>query len=673
MSEQEAVSATSWYVRCCRRLWPILLYMWPLLAGIFVSTIANLNTTTTDTPLSQLFIIHLALVFPIPFFSSFGLLIILTVVCGIGKGNPGVSGPIPLPKQKRVRFLTKLSTEYTDLLEHSLQGVNEISLTSHSMPDVVHNTARIRFRLHRASLSEQTVPDGTSLAQLYDQASGELLILGGPGSGKTTLMLQLAIVLQRHAIQDESAPIPVMVNLSTWANTRPPLQDWLVEEIARTYQVPRASLTQWVQEDQILPLLDGLDEMEESARVACILAINTYHSQHLGPLVVCSREHEYKKVARRIRLRLHNAIILQPLTTAQVDAYLEQGGKPLAALRTLLKKKHEWQDLATTPLMLNVLVKAYQGTSAHTSSARRSQLQQQVFTDYVQRVAGNEERYALQSTCAWLGWLAHQMREHHQTIFFLEDLQMDWLPNREQALYRRSVRFINGLIGLVLGIIVNLVIGGILNGVIGGLVWGLSFLWLFGRDLRIKPREAVGWSPEGVRAGFVFGLGFGVLFKFVFGLVLRVMSPLAFFLTAPAFAYWGMLVCGLSDKQFPKHDHRTPNEGIRRSVRLGLLTALLVSSLPGLISGLVIGPINGLALGVFGIVFLGLRDGLQAALRHYILRFYLWQAHLFPWHAVRFLDDARSRMLLQRVGGGYSFVHGLLLDYFEDTFINEKP
>jgi len=107
------------------------------------------------------------------------------------------------------------------------------------------------------------------------------------------LMLQLAMVLQQHAIQDESAPIPVVVNLSTWANTRPPLQDWLVEEIARTYQVPRASLTQWVQEDQILPLLDGLDEMEESARVACILAINTYHAQHLGPLVVCSREHEY--------------------------------------------------------------------------------------------------------------------------------------------------------------------------------------------------------------------------------------------------------------------------------------------------------------------------------------------------------------------------------------------
>src|SRR5436853_5585695 len=79
-----------------------------------------------------------------------------------------------------------------------------------------------------------------------------------------------------------------------------------------------------------------------------------------------------------------------------------------AALRALLKKKHEFQDLATTPLMLNVLVKAYQGISIRASSIQRSRLQQQVFTDYVQRVVGNEERYALQSTSAWLGWLAHQ-------------------------------------------------------------------------------------------------------------------------------------------------------------------------------------------------------------------------------------------------------------------------
>ncbi len=570
MSEQEAVPATShqissvrlpWYVRCCCRLWPVLLFIWgPLIAGIFVSTIANVNTTTTDTPLSQLLIIHLALAFPIPFFSSFGFLIILTAICSIGKGNSSISGPIPPQKQNRARFLTELYNQYASFLKDSMQGVAQIPLVLHSTPDAVINTARVRFRLHRASLPEQAVPDGTSLVQLYDQSSGKLLILGSPGTGKTTLLRHLAVVLLQRAVQNEYAPVPVIVNLSTWANTRLSLQDWLIEEIAKTYKVPRAPIAQWVQEDQILPLLDGLDEVEKSARTACIRAINTYHDQHLVPLVVCSRKNEYNTATQYTPLTLQSAIIVQPLTTSQVATYLAQGGKSLATLRTMLKKNTELQCLATIPLMLNALIVAYQGTPMRISSTRRSQLQQQVFTDYVRRVMGNEEQYPLQ--CEWLRWLAHQMREHNQTIFFLEDLQPDWLPIKEQAFYRWSVRLVNGFIGLVLGSTVNLVIGGMLNGIIGGLVCGLFFLWLFGRDLSIKPREAVGWSPGGIRAGFVFGLGVGVFFKIVFGLALRVMSPLAFVLTSPAFVCWGILICGLSDKQLAKRDSCLPNEGI---------------------------------------------------------------------------------------------------------------
>jgi eukaryotic-like serine/threonine-protein kinase len=37
-----------------------------------------------------------------------------------------------------------------------------------------------------------------------------------------------------------------------------------------------------------------------------------------------------------------------------------------------------------------------------------------------------------------------------------------------------------------------------------------------------------------------------------------------------------------------------------------------------------------------------------------------------PPHLVRFLDYAADHVLLQRVGGGYRFVHILLRDYFAD-------
>ena len=70
----------------------------------------------------------------------------------------------------------------------------------------------------------------------------------------------------------------------------------------------------------------------------------------------------------------------------------------------------------------------------------------------------------------------------------------------------------------------------------------------------------------------------------------------------------------------------------------------------------------GLRFGLGGVLFIGL----AAAVQHYILRFWLSCTHTFPWKAVPFLEDATARILLRRVGGGYSFTHRLLLDHFVD-------
>ncbi len=61
-----------------------------------------------------------------------------------------------------------------------------------------------------------------------------------------------------------------------------------------------------------------------------------------------------------------------------------------------------------------------------------------------------------------------------------------------------------------------------------------------------------------------------------------------------------------------------------------------------------------------------LTNSMASVVQHYTLRFWLACSHLFPWKAVPFLEDATTRILLRRVGGGYSFTHRLLLDYFAD-------
>ena len=108
-------------------------------------------------------------------------------------------------------------------------------------------------------------PAGTRITQVYDKALSGLLILGEPGSGKTTMLLELARDLLSHAETDNSYPLPMVFNLSSWAVKRQPL----VEEMNTMYQVSRRLGQAWVQADQVLPLLDGLDEVAPPYRGLC--------------------------------------------------------------------------------------------------------------------------------------------------------------------------------------------------------------------------------------------------------------------------------------------------------------------------------------------------------------------------------------------------------------------
>jgi predicted NACHT family NTPase len=192
----------------------------------------------------------------------------------------------------------------------------------------------------------------------------------------------------------------------------------------------------------VFPLLDGLDEMEEDARPDCIAAINTYHREHLRPLVICSRTSEYEAATRHERLALHTAVVVQPLERRQVDAYLASLGEPLAALRVALKTNTLLQGLATTPLMLQILMLTYHGTSMRTLPRQEAQLREQLWTDYIQRMIerkGDKRRYPFAVTTGWLSRLASMMRQHNQTIFSLKFLKRQMFGRAELDLLRVKV------------------------------------------------------------------------------------------------------------------------------------------------------------------------------------------------------------------------------------------
>jgi hypothetical protein len=76
----------------------------------------------------------------------------------------------------------------------------------------------------------------------------------------------------------------------------------------------------------------------------------------------------------------------------------------------------------------------------------------------------------------------------------------------------------------------------------------------------------------------------------------------------------------------------------------------------GLGGGLLVWLLAGLLFGLLGPGYLDLQ--------RYYLRYVLWRSGALPWHYVRFLEEATERILLQRFGGGYRFIHPLFQDYF---------
>ena len=393
---------------------------------------------------------------------------------------------VPLSQTNRQRLLKKVRTFWiTGVLEHSLHGNALVALGLQEQPEAVAHPWQLV--LHQQALAPRPLPVSTRITEVYDGAAGELLILGAPGSGKTTLLLEIARKLLERAERDEQHPMPVVFNLSSWATRQLRLADWLVEELVSSYQVPRKLGRTLVESDQVLPLLDGLDEVAPKDRTACIEAINTYRQEHgLLPLVVCSRSADY--LAQSARVQLGCAVAVQPLMEQQVDDYLARGGEPLRALRLAWRKDAALRELASTPLMLSILALTYHGVPVEElmQSASLTERQQQIFAHYVERMLqrrGTAASYTPEQTMRWLSWLARQMKQHSQTIFYIEHLQFDWLSsNRMLRAYDwLGVRLPNMLIGALVGLAISAfllpfdIYAGIISIVLGaflGKLWG---------------------------------------------------------------------------------------------------------------------------------------------------------------------------------------------------------
>lgn len=598
------------------------------------------------------------------------------------------------------------------VLDQSLYAVARMELGLTLKPDAIENVLDVLIQ--RPEQIQQPLPPGTSIRDAFDELGKALLILGAPGFGKTTLLLELTKDLLTLAERDANHPLPIVFNLSSWATNQSPLSAWLIDELYERYQVPRKHAQFWIDNDLVIPLLDGLDEVASMHRNLCVEAINKFRMEHgLVPMAVCSRVADYQMLATK--LHFQGAVIVQPLTKQQTIHYLDKAGAALAGVRTALLEDEILWELLDSPLMLSIATLAYKGVSAAeiaitgTLEERRKHL----FTTYTDAMFKRRSKslllYPHQQTIHWLTWLASTMARHNQTVFYLDLIQSRWLLSTWQ---QRLVNLGGGSLGTLFGAVVfvlwvsisgppyyPIVFG--LAAAVGSLVGGVS--WLLNKSKEIRPVEKVrlAWSKArvnlisnflvGALVGMLIGMLFGILFGMAADMAIRMQSLLfdgqsnykySFALLFAEAGALGFAAFNVFNGALTLSDitiRALPNEGIRRSLRYAFLFFLLYGamgvaifvSLSFFLGGeeAVVGNVAikfalfiSLCLAIYGAI----RNGGVACFQHLILRYLIFFNGLAPWHYIRFLNYASERLFLRQVGGGYIFVHRMLLEYFAE-------
>jgi hypothetical protein len=452
---------------------------------------------------------------------------------------PGIA--VPPDSEQRAQllvFLDRVNETWVEgVLRNSLHDEVLISLGKRPMDEAVEPPWKQVVEL--SSQRSQLLLRDRKITTLFD-ATGLLLILGEPGSGKTTTLLELASNLIPRAKADAKERVPVVLNLSSWKKKQP-LTEWISGELSEKYRVPRKIAHFWLQNDYLVPLLDGLDEVPTALQPDCVTAINDFiDGSEPSGLVVCCRLMEYQWLPRR--LKLNGAICIESLDLEEVSNYLGRGGSKLAALLEAIHTDPVLQELAQTPLMLSVMSLAFQGTGGKELAAQKGDFpeerRKQIFSLYVeqmfQRKGMRSVVFRKEKTIKWLSWLAGKMREYSQTVFLLEGLQPTWLGTiAKRVAYGTVVASVLGLIfTLGLGLTFGLTVG-FVYGWGSGLLFGLTTLAGVGLGCwaesplknGIKSGSIAGLIG-GLFAGLVSGLNSGLTIGLIFGLISGLLGGL---------------------------------------------------------------------------------------------------------------------------------------------------
>lgn len=563
-------------------------------------------------------------------------------------------------------------------LERSLQGAAEMHVGLSPAPGLV--------RLSYEQLDGSS--DALDLHEAYEGSGRQLLVVGEPGSGKTTQLLILMRCLLDRARLDPGAPVPELFSLAGWRDRRKPVLDWLAEQVQLRHGYPRSLGRSAIYHHQIVPLLDGLDEVPAEHREACFEAINDFWSSHRGgPLVLSCRMVEFEKLPDQAVLG--GAVRVERPSVEEVTRYLQAAGPRWEPVASALTAGADvgLTELLATPLMLHIAVLAYRDADPCNlcAAAGDPQRRHQLWERYVHQMASRASEslgakdngapaYPREDCRRWLSWLASEMHRTGATEFWLHEA----VGSRR---FRAGVRVILGTaVAAVSSVVLAItavsgaaVVESILTGALFGVASGAFATSKPAYRAPLEARRLV----RGVARGFVRGFLVGAGLLCVLALAMSAVTPTA----APSLGQllwactWFGLVAGAAFG--PTMGLVAIGPDRTRVAPLSPTQILHESAALGVTAGVVVGTVIFLALTVLGGTGAAEAAGVAAAVTlvaslvlglgvvsfHLAFRVARWRRGDVPFDLARFLYWACDHLYLRCSGAAFQWVHVELRDY----------
>ncbi|WP_433887595.1 NACHT domain-containing protein [Streptomyces sp. CA-111067] len=213
-----------------------------------------------------------------------------------------------------------------------------------------------RFTRLAADLPEEGVLDQLTGAFSRHVRAGNLsrlVVTGEPGAGKTAVCVLLTLELA-----GQEPVIPVLFQLSSWDPARP-LAEWMTDELTANYpaladETRGREVAAELVRHQILPVLDGLDEVADPAA-----ALRGIEDGLVGrSFVLTCRTREYAALGPDRRLGEAVEVRLQPLSAGESRGVLQAAGPGFQPLITALDAEPggPLARALRTPFMLSLAV-----------------------------------------------------------------------------------------------------------------------------------------------------------------------------------------------------------------------------------------------------------------------------------------------------------------------------